>query len=301
MKQTRNIVLMAGLCGLLIAALACGNKEAAQQAKQDEAWTKLQQAKQDLAAKRQQLADLNDQIEAAKKAPEGESKAEGAEAAQAGAEASGEAAPTLDDLQLQAKQLEQQVSDQTDDFNKQLVDYINANPIVPGKEPSEHQSAAIRMKSDEDMRVAGEYIDKAGDYRRAIEIYQTALKIDPDDQDLKDALAKAQEMRCMTQERFQNVQKGMSEDEVRGQIGQVNLRNIRKYPERGVVAWFYPKVGGGASGVYFDKDKKTGDFKVYEAKFDAVKSQGEDDYCASADTSAAGAEDQTAGDEGDGE
>ena len=265
MKQTRNIALLVGLCGVLAVGLACGNSESAQNAKRDEAWSKLQQAKQDLDAQRQKLADLNTQIAAAKAAASEEKEpTEGAEAG-----------PSVDDLQVQANKLQQQVSDQTDAFAKSLVDFINANPIEEGKQASEQQLGAIRMKSGEDMLIAKEYIDKGGDYRRAIEIYQTAMKIDPDNPKLKEALESAEKMRYMTEERFQNVQKGMTEDEVRQQIGQVNLRNIRKYPEKGVVAWFYPKDGGGAAGVYFDKDKKSGEYRVYEAKFDAVKPQVE--------------------------
>jgi tetratricopeptide (TPR) repeat protein len=273
MKQTRNIVLLTGLCGVLIASLACGGGQGAKQADREEGWAKLQQAKQDLDAKRQKLADLHSKIEAAAEEPTKEEEAKGGDEAQA--EEGSENGMTVDELQAQAGRLEQQVSDQTDDFNKQLVDFINANPVVQGQQPTEEQVGAIRMKSDEDMLIAREYIDKGGDYRRAIEIYQTALKIDPDNQKLQDALKKAQDMRYMTEERFQNVQKGMTEDEVRAQLGQVNLRNIRKYPERGVVAWFYPKENGGAAGVYFNKNKKTGDFNVYEAKFDAVKPQTE--------------------------
>lgn len=275
MKQTRNIVLLTGLCGVLIAALACGGGQGAKKADREEAWAKLQQAKQDLDAKRQQLADLNSKIAAAKAASSEGNQGNEAKASEATAAEGGETAPTADVLQAQATRLQQQVSDQTDQFNSQLVDFINANPVIQGQQPTTEQLGAIRMKSDEDMLIAREYIDKGGDYRRAIEIYQTALKIDPDNQKLKDALKEAQDMRYMTEERFRNVQKGMTEDEVRAQLGQANLRNIRKYPERGVVAWFYPKDGGGAAGVYFDKNKKTGEYKVYEAKFDAVKPQVE--------------------------
>lgn len=265
MKQTRNIALLVGLCGVLAFGLACGNKKAAQNAERDESWKNLQQAKQNLDAERQKLADLNSQITAAQSAASEDKKSE--EGAEAG--------PSVDDLQAQLKQVQQQVDDQTDAFNKSLVDFINANPVVEGTQPTEQQIGAIRMKTDEDMLVAKEYIDKGGDYRRAIEIYQTAMKIDPDNPKLKAALQKAEDMRYMTEDRFQNVQKGMSEDEVREQIGQVNLRNIRKYPEKGVVAWFYPKDGGGAAGVYFEKNKKSGEYRVYEAKFDAVKQKVE--------------------------
>ena len=37
----------------------------------------------------------------------------------------------------------------------------------------------------------------------------------------------------------------MTQDEVRGLLGQPNLRDVRDFPERGVTAWFYTKDAEG--------------------------------------------------------
>jgi hypothetical protein len=81
----------------------------------------------------------------------------------------------------------------------------------------------------------------------------------------------------MTQERFAQVKKGMTKDEVRELLGQVMLSNLREFPpakasDRPVEGWFYKKKDGGAAGVYFrEKRKGQGDWAVYNVDFDAIK------------------------------
>jgi hypothetical protein len=128
------------------------------------------------------------------------------------------------------------------------------------------------MKSAEDIALAQEYIDLGGDYRRAVEILETALSVDRDNPELQAAVEKAKEFRFTTKERFDQVKRGMTQDEVRALLGQVNLRNVREYPERKVVAWFYPKQGGGAGAVFFEQ--KGDVFVVYKIDFEAVQPGG---------------------------
>jgi tetratricopeptide (TPR) repeat protein len=133
------------------------------------------------------------------------------------------------------------------------------------------------MKSSEDLLLAEEYIQKGGEYQRAIDILEAALAIDPDNQALKAALAKAEADRYPAKEKFALVKKGMSEAEVRALLGPVNLRNVKEYPERHVVAWFYKKADGGAAAVYFDTGrKKDATPKVYDTKYDAIAASGEE-------------------------
>ena len=160
----------------------------------------------------------------------------------------------------------------TQGFNERLVAFINANPPVVGEPPTEQQRAAIRMKSDEDMLVASEYIEKGGDYRRAIKIYQDILMADPDNEALKAALASAEDMRFMTKERFATAKKGMTEDEVRAVLGPANLRNVRHFDKENVTAWYYPKdERGAAAAVWFRPEKKG--LRVYQTQFDAIREQ----------------------------
>ena len=161
----------------------------------------------------------------------------------------------------------------TQSFNERLVAFINANPPIVGEPPTEQQRAAIRMKSDEDIEVANEYIVKGGDYRRAIKIYQDILVADPDNEALKAALASAEEMRFMTKERFATAKKGMSENEIRAALGPVNLRNVRHFDKENVTAWYYPKdERGAAAAVWFRPEKKG--LRAYQIQFDAIKDSG---------------------------
>jgi len=157
-----------------------------------------------------------------------------------------------------------------EELDRRLVDFINSSPLPEGEKPSGRLLAALRMKSDEDIRLARRFIEQAGDYRRAIEIYEAALAVDPDNPQLEQELASARAHRYMTVERFLNVKKGMTQDEVRSLLGQPNLRDIRDFPERGVTAWFYTKdADGKAAAVWFAKEK--GVPTVYMADFDAIE------------------------------
>lgn len=158
------------------------------------------------------------------------------------------------------------------EFNRRLVELLNADPPVQGEPLSERQKAALRMKTDEDIHLARTFIDKGGDYQRAIDIYKEALAVDPGNSLLREELARAEARRYVTREAFAQVQGGMEQEAVRKLLGQPNLNNVRSYGERGVVGWFYPKdASGAAAAVWFHKED--GRFTVYLADFDAIQPQ----------------------------
>ncbi|MFL6192746.1 MAG: hypothetical protein ACJ75H_01140 [Thermoanaerobaculia bacterium] len=158
------------------------------------------------------------------------------------------------------------------EFNRRLVELLNADPPVQGEPLSERQKAALRMKTDEDIHLARTFIDKGGDYQRAIDIYREALAVDPGNSRLREELARAEARRYVTREAFAQVQGGMDQEAVRKLLGQPNLNNVRAYGERGVVGWFYPKdASGAAAAVWFHKE--AGRFTVYLADFDAIQPQ----------------------------
>jgi len=164
---------------------------------------------------------------------------------------------------------EKEIVARSEELNRRVVDFINAHPPVEGEKPTGRLLDAIRLKSDEDIVLAHQFIDKGGDYRRAIEIYEAALAVDPDNPRLKPELDSARAHRYMTAERFAAVKKGMTQDEVRAALGPPNLRDIRDFPERGISAWFYARDGDGrAAAVWFSKDK--GVYTVYQADFNAL-------------------------------
>jgi tetratricopeptide (TPR) repeat protein len=158
-------------------------------------------------------------------------------------------------------------------FSSRLVGYIMSLDMREGDPVTPQQLAAIRMKTAEDMAVAREWIEKGGDYVKAIDIYNSALINDPDNEALKAALAEAEDLRFMKPERFAQVKKGMTEEEVRDALGPVNIRNVRIDEEKNVTTWLYRTEDGGAAGVFFKANRAGEALKVYDSKFDFFKPQ----------------------------
>jgi hypothetical protein len=232
-------LLLALLFGLAAGA-GCGSRDPGNgpAAETDPEWLGLQRSKADLDHRRERLALA--QRGASAKAPETQS-------------------------------LARDVATRTVDLDRRLVDFINAHPPVQGEPLTHRQQAALRMKSDEDLALAREHVAKGGDYERAAEICEAALAVDPDNDLLKEELAKIRAARFMTSERFFTARKGMTPAEVREALGAPNPHNVRAYPERGIEAWFYPKdESGAAAGVWFEKRSREEDTKVYQLDFDAV-------------------------------
>lgn len=258
MRRTMSTFTAACIGLALLGLVACGpSQEEQAAAAQAEQLTQLEEGKAALDAKRQELADLQGELGAIDESEEG-------------------AADRQAELEGEISRLEGEVIDASEELSSAVVDFINADPPIEGEPLTESQQAGIRIKSAEDMVVAREHIDKGGDYRRAIDIYNQALQVDPDNPDLQAALAEAEELRWMTQERFSEVKKGMSTDEVRATLGQPNLRNVRDYPEREVTAWFYPTHENGAAAAVWFRAGKSGDQEVYQTKFEAIEGKSEE-------------------------
>lgn len=248
MHWTRKSHAWIGCAVIAISLAACGPSAEEQENTQiEEAWAALEGAKSMLDEKR------------------------GAVATAAAALEDAVAAETEDvsGLETAVATAEEAAVSASEDFGEKLSVYLNTDVMYEGEAPTERQLAAIRMKSSEDMLIAQEFIDKGGNYKRAIDIYETALLIDADNTDLQAALANAQEMRYMTEERLAQVKKKMTPDEVRELLGPVNLNFIKTYEDRGVTAWFYPREDQGAAAVFFEE--KGGEQRVYEINYEATK------------------------------
>lgn len=259
MRFSRGLIVFLSLI-VVAFVVACGPSEPKVDPEVEAEWVGLTEAKQKVDGLRAELRELKDMMMAP-----AEEVAEGEEAAETG--------PSPEELAAQAAALDKEIAQLADDFNGRLAAFLNnpANQILEGEPLTERQAAAVSMKSSEDLELAAEYVDKGGDYRRAIDILTVALQLDPDNADVQAALEEAEANRFMSEERFALAKKGMTEAEVRQVLGQVNLRNIRKFDERGVVAWFYATgEGGPAAAVWFQKDKKSGEYKAYQLKYDAV-------------------------------
>jgi len=213
-------------------------------------WDALQAAKTALDAKRQELVAL---------------KAEAAMPVDP--EAEGE--PVDHTAHIEA--LGAEVTGLADGFMTQVVTFLNNDPIIAEDGPTERQTAAIRLKSGEDMLVAEEWIAEGGDYSRAIQIYENTLNLDPDNEDLKAAMARAQEMRFMSAERFATAKKGMTEDAVREALGTPLHYNVKTYPDKGgVTAWFYQTDEAGSAAAIWFRPNKEEILTAYLTKYDSV-------------------------------
>ena len=266
MRRGTTLFALVSLLLACLGLLACeGTSEEDEKAAQvAEEWAWLQQAKTELDGKRAELRELRESI------ANWDPDAEQPEPAAEGDEATEEAAPvTLEDLNAQAGALQDEVYSLTDAFSARLVPFINDQQIGVESEPTEMQREALRMKSDEDIVLANEYIVKGGEYQRAIDIYSQALVFDPDNEKLLAAKAEAEELRYMTEERLAGVKKGMTTDEVRALLGTPKSTNVREF-DNGTVGWFYPKEEPRtAAAVFFQKKKEQ--LKVYKADFNAIK------------------------------
>jgi tetratricopeptide (TPR) repeat protein len=237
LRRSLLTAILTGLAGTLGCGPSAGPEEQAEAGAVSQAanaeWSWLQETKKDLDRRRAALATL----------------------AASGTEVDPKLAREAEALSLE--------------FNRRLVELINADPPVQGKPASERQKAAIRMKSDEEIVLARQFIEQGGDYQRAVDIYKEALAVDPGNSRLREELARAQARRYMSREAFDQVKEGMEQEEVRRLLGQPNLHNVRDYPDRGVVGWFYPKdTSGAAAAVWFRKE--SGSASVYLLDFNAL-------------------------------
>lgn len=264
MRKLWHPLALALLALATIALIGCSPGDGAeeQQAEVDtEEWTWLQTTHEELQQQRAELREL-------RKLARGQEPAEGEEIPEELADLSTE------ELVAKVEEAEEEIYQTADEFGQRLAQFINSQEISIGGELTDVQRQALRMNSAEAMATAEEFIEKGGDYQRAIDIYNQTLVADPDNEDLKAALASAEELRFMTEERFSQVKNKMTESEVRALLGPVNLRNIKDYPERAVKAWFYRKADGGAAAVWFRETKKgSGNWTVYKTNFEEIKQQ----------------------------
>jgi tetratricopeptide (TPR) repeat protein len=250
---------------LVLPFVACGGSEdAAQQQAQTQEWEWLEATQQQLQQKRADLQQVESQIEA------------GAAALQVDPASGQTAEQAFAELEAQAAALEAEIDQLATDFMSRLVAYINSQEMEVGAAPTEQESAALRMKSGEDIVYALEYIEEGGDYARAEEIVQRAAEFDPNNPTLQERLDWIRSMRYMNRERFDQVSVGMTETQVRELLGPVNFNNVRDFPNNRK-GWFYrkdPAVESGAAGVYFEQ--RGGRWVVYEANYDAIAGQSQE-------------------------
>jgi hypothetical protein len=113
---------------------------------------------------------------------------------------------------------------------------------------------AAAVLAREKIIVADDYMNVLARYDRAIDLYRSALELEPGNEEARTKLAMAERRRYVSMSSFATLKNGMREAEVRSIVGQPREDWIKQVVQNGRVysVWIYPKADGGASAVYFD-------------------------------------------------
>jgi len=176
----------------------------------------------------------------------------------------------LEELPAQIHGLNAAKDEAFDAVQATLADFLNVALNDFPEDPI--TSEGLEVYSEEAIVVAGETVIQAGDYKKAINQLEVALSYYdslglPPYQPLVDRIAHLDDIRFITQERFDLVEKNMTMDDVKELAGVPYYQNIQQDEKRGVETWLYRKREGGAAAIYF----KMKTSKVYNKNFEAVK------------------------------
>ncbi len=258
MKRNRFLSCSVIVVALLATSLACDSgpteeelKRAAQADKFGEIETcakALKQARDELAAATASVAEIE---------------------AVAEAKRSDEQKQQLEELTAQIPALSTTVDETFEKEQDLLQTFLSAAlndfPDLPELE------GALRIYSEEAIIGAETLVRESGNYKKALESLSNAVKnydyaeaYEPC-KPLLDKIAELENWRFVTPERFGEVKKGMTPDEVKEIVGPPYYLNIQEQ-KGGIKSWLYPHKEGGAAAVHFNKKEK-----VYHMQFDAVK------------------------------
>jgi hypothetical protein len=176
----------------------------------------------------------------------------------------------LEELQARVPVLTAEIDSNYEKVQEAIATFLNT---ALNEFPSEQiTSDALRIYSDEAIIVATDMVDKIGDYSKAVDHlqaargYYEAAGLTPY-QPLLAKIANLEDWKFITEERFKELKKNMTRDEVKATLGVPYYQNVQTDEKRGVETWLYKRREGGAAAVYF----KISTGKLYQWKFDAVK------------------------------
>jgi len=138
-----------------------------------------------------------------------------------------------------------------------LTDLLNE--ALHARPAGDTTQEALRLYADSAIRNARRFVDHSGNYRRAIELLETARSyyeavaaVVPDD--LTAALERASDYRFLTRARFDQLNRGMSAHDVKALLGVPFEANVRHSEVGGkrVASWLYGREDGAVAALYFD-------------------------------------------------
>ncbi len=149
-----------------------------------------------------------------------------------------------------------------------LTTALNEYPDAP------ETQQALDIYSMEAILVAQDMVTQAGDYSKAIDhLYAASSLYEQVGLDIyggiDEKIAWLNDWRFINQERFDEVKKGMTKEEVKVVAGVPYYQNIQTDEKRGVETWLYRKPDGGAAAIYFKMKTDT----VYNKNYDAIKTK----------------------------
>jgi hypothetical protein len=174
----------------------------------------------------------------------------------------------IEELTAKLPEMKQPIEDGYNDLQEKLADFLNLALNDFPQEPDTIEG--LKIYSKEAMLTAAETVAESGNYKKAMENLITAkdlyeqIEVEPLPA-LVDKITEYEDWRFITQERFDQVKRNMTPEEVKAVIGVPYYRNIRENPG-GVTTWIYQRREGGAAAITFNKRGK-----VYHTDFDAVK------------------------------
>jgi tetratricopeptide (TPR) repeat protein len=92
-----------------------------------------------------------------------------------------------------------------------------------------------------------------GEYDDAARFFESALRDNPDDADVREEFEQAIRSRFLTRNELVSLRKGMRPEEVAAHLGQPLPGWERSITKTGatITSWYYPRPDGGVGGVYF--------------------------------------------------
>ncbi|MGQ9494870.1 MAG: hypothetical protein ACUVRY_01190 [Thermoanaerobaculaceae bacterium] len=172
----------------------------------------------------------------------------------------------LSDAEVQQKlKLEEEVKAASRELDQIFTEDQNAlaaflNTALNDAPQTPETLEGLKIYAQDAILNAREYMNEAGDYRKAVELLETAegyfaaISATPPDE-LKELLEEAKRLRFITKERFDAVKKGMTKAEVRAITGTPLALNVREQEVKGqkVTVWLFRSEEGDIASFFFNQ------------------------------------------------